>query len=174
MARTKLINSLQNDILKQIGKNGIRGMFKGVKTLNYVRLFGSVFGLIVFPIFVYQFRGYGWIWFERIAALLFAVSIYETFITIAHLIPKYFYNSLKFICPHCLHTIFTKNISNFTCPFCNEGGKTAIQLFSRCDCGSVIKNYECPHCHKSIDLFKKYDLTSLENKRYKKPKDRSK
>jgi rubrerythrin len=99
------------------------------------------------------------------------------------------------ICPHCLKTIITSEIS-FSCPFCDQkhfeegtkvqvdGGNISEQvsaaimtkmaegmlmatLFNACPkCQSKIQYLSCHHCQKEIDLFAPYNYQELEKKRY--------
>ena len=99
------------------------------------------------------------------------------------------------ICPHCLKTIITTEIS-FSCPFCDkkhfeEGTKVRIDngtitetvgaaimtkmaegmlmsaLFNDCSkCQSKIQYLSCHHCQKEIDLFAPYNYQELERRRY--------
>jgi len=99
------------------------------------------------------------------------------------------------ICPHCLKTITTLEIS-FKCPFCDhehfkngtnvksESGNlidtmaaviaTSMaekelmnSIFGACmKCKAKIQYLECPHCQQGVDLFAPYNYKELERKRY--------
>jgi len=109
---------------------------------------------------------------------------------------RYVYNINKrlpiFICEHCLKTNIVKNY-NLVCPFCDSSfevvdndsekmiGDTYVRglrnfanestiekvLFDKCPvCGGKTQYVGCQHCGADIDMFKEYNHTALENKRY--------
>jgi len=98
----------------------------------------------------------------------------------------------KLICKHCLKTIIVKNI-DLACPFCDanftvtdteksiqmgdvfaKGVRSLVNestmekiLFLECPaCSSKIRNIDCYHCGKELDLFEEYDEYSIERDRY--------
>ena len=74
---------------------------------------------------------------------------------------------ITFICPHCLKSIFIRNIKNFICPFCDHKNRSYWALLIFCfSCRSKIQFYECPHCSEAIDFFKPYNVKQLKSRRY--------
>ena len=144
----------------------IRDKYKGFKYISGVFGFGLfiVFLVVAFVLLIISF-------FNNAFSRIFDNYSYYGLITIIFLSVALFYylvSIYNFICPHCLRVVYLRKINDITCPFCKEGGKNYKTLFNKCSCGGVIQFYECPHCHKPIDLFAEYSRYDLTLKRYKK------
>ena len=142
----------------------IKDKYKGFKYLSWVVgfillfVFFLVAGVIVIISFFDKSYNYilnNFMTYGFYIVILFSISLFYYLL--------YIYS---FICPHCLKTIFFRKIVDITCPFCNEGKKGLKTLMTKCSCGGVIKFYECPHCHKPIDLFAEFDRYELTKRRY--------
>ncbi|MDR3609984.1 MAG: hypothetical protein P4L27_05445 [Ignavibacteriaceae bacterium] len=72
---------------------------------------------------------------------------------------------LFFYCSNCLEKIYLYKINDFTCPECEQPGKSYKHLLKKCDCGEEIDFYECPHCKHEIDLLAEYNENQLRIKR---------
>lgn len=103
---------------------------------------------------------------EYISTLILILLVMS--IGISYLLYEMAIKTLKFICPNCYEFIFLYKINNIMCPECKETGKTFKHLFTKCSCNEVIRFYDCPHCHKEIDLLEDYDYAKLKRIRNEK------
>lgn len=72
----------------------------------------------------------------------------------------------SFICPHCLTTIYFRNISNITCPLCKTTNHSRFELLFYCSsCRQSMDYFFCPHCQRPININDKYDHQALLDKR---------
>ena len=162
---------LKKDLSRSVGEYGIRGSLIITRDLIKPRIVASVLLFITSIACYFQYQNDSSQFLSilsQVSYFLIFISFYLFILSIYAIIPKNFYSSFQLICPHCLLTIETSKINDITCPFCKESGKEAHHLLHKCDCGGEIQFYECPHCHKSIDLLEPYDVFALRNKRIKK------
>lgn len=140
------------------------------KKLSYLPWIAMAIGIVLASIGKFL----GWIFNEVDIHYFFAVpALLLVLWAFFALLPEYdnkpnkFRIPFKFICPHCLKSILTAQLS-FECPFCDKKYHNNDHvLFTSCSsCNAKIQFLQCPQCNSPINLFSNYNEKELEEKRY--------
>jgi hypothetical protein len=158
-------DSLRNEFSKRVTASYCLGLI-------FIFLLGFIFMLsystaLVFYIFGSPLSQGTWYFYLYYFVMYAMVAI----IILFFILPFVYQVLNKIICPNCLKTFFVREIS-VQCPACDTKHSGAapmsgFSIFRKCGkCGFALKEMECPHCEKPIDLTVKYNKYELQRKRY--------